>query len=127
MVREQAMPRADAIHLGLMLLALAVAYVLPFELLLLSYAILGPVHYLTEISWLHDRKYFLAVTSPRPAFAFVALMAVLTVAAVAVPSIPVSGLLIWAALVAGGRGAGAGAPRPPRPRPPAAGGFHPRR
>jgi len=59
------MPRADAIHLGLMLLALAVAYVLPFELLLLSYAILGPVHYLTEISWLHDRKYFLAVTSPR--------------------------------------------------------------
>src|SRR6266849_2078253 len=101
MVREQAMPRADAIHLGLMLLALAVAYVLPFELLLLSYAILGPVHYLTEISWLHDRKYFLAVTSPRPAFAFVALMAVLTVAAVAVPSIPVSGLLIWTAFVTG--------------------------
>jgi hypothetical protein len=95
------MPRADAIHLGLMLLALAVAYVLPFELLLLSYAILGPVHYLTEISWLHDRKYFLAVTSPRPAFAFVALMAVLTAAAVAVPSIPVSGLLIWTAFVVG--------------------------
>lgn len=95
------MPRADAVHLGLMLLALAIAYALPFELLLLSYAILGPVHYLTEISWLHDRRYFLPVKSLTPALAFVALMAGLTVAAVAVTSIPVSGLLIWAAFVAG--------------------------
>ena len=61
------MPRADAVHLGLMLLALAIAYALPFELLLLSYAILGPVHYLTEISWLHDRRYFLPVKSLTPA------------------------------------------------------------
>src|SRR5208337_4813876 len=30
----------------------------PFELLLLAYGILGPLHYLTEISWLHDRHYF---------------------------------------------------------------------
>jgi hypothetical protein len=35
------------------------SYLLPFELVLLSYVILGPAHYLTEISWLHDRKYFL--------------------------------------------------------------------
>ena len=42
----------DAVHGGLMLAALAAAYVLPFELLLLSYAILGPAHYFTEISWL---------------------------------------------------------------------------
>ena len=34
------------------------AFVLPFELLLFSYAVLGPLHYLTEISWLHDRGYF---------------------------------------------------------------------
>ena len=27
--------------------------------MLLSYVFLGPAHYLTEISWLHDRKYFL--------------------------------------------------------------------
>lgn len=53
------MRRSDAIHLGLMLGALALAYVLPFELLLLAYAVLGPAHYFTEISWLHDRKYFL--------------------------------------------------------------------
>ena len=32
---------------------------MPFELLLLSYVVLGPAHYFTEISWLHDRKYFL--------------------------------------------------------------------
>ncbi len=42
-----------------MLAALTVSYLLPFELFVLSYAILGPLHYLTEISWLHDRKYFL--------------------------------------------------------------------
>ncbi len=53
------MRRADLAHLALMLLALIIAYVLPFELLVLSYAILGPAHYLTEISWLHDRNYFL--------------------------------------------------------------------
>lgn len=47
------MRRADTVHLGLMLGALALAYVLPFELLLLSYAVLGPAHYFTEISWLH--------------------------------------------------------------------------
>jgi hypothetical protein len=41
------------------LAALALAYLLPFELLVLSYAVLGPAHYLTEISWLHERKYFL--------------------------------------------------------------------
>ena len=34
-------------------------FVVPFELLLLSYVVLGPAHYVTEISWLHDRKYFL--------------------------------------------------------------------
>jgi hypothetical protein len=34
------------------------ASLFPFELFLLAYAVLGPMHYLTEISWLHDRKYF---------------------------------------------------------------------
>ncbi len=35
------------------------AFILPFEVFLVSYAVLGPLHYLTEISWLHDRGYFL--------------------------------------------------------------------
>ena len=41
-----------------MLLSLGVAYILPFELVLVSYAFLGPAHYLTQISWMHDRAYF---------------------------------------------------------------------
>ena len=34
------------------------AFFAPFETFLLAYAFLGPLHYLTEISWLHDRQYF---------------------------------------------------------------------
>lgn len=50
--------RLNYLNIGLMLLACAVAFYVPFELFLLAYAILGPAHYLTEISWLHQRKYF---------------------------------------------------------------------
>jgi len=53
------MHRTDAVHFALMLAAVGLSYLLPFELVLLSYVFLGPAHYLTEISWLHDRKYFL--------------------------------------------------------------------
>jgi hypothetical protein len=59
--RSAAVPNVDrinAINVGLMLLSAALAWVMPFELFILSYAILGPLHYLTEISWLHDRGYF---------------------------------------------------------------------
>ncbi|MGH1398115.1 MAG: hypothetical protein ACRBCT_02765 [Alphaproteobacteria bacterium] len=48
----------DIANIGLMVLACALAYILPFELVLLSYAFLGPAHYLTQISWMHDRQYF---------------------------------------------------------------------
>jgi hypothetical protein len=37
---------------------MVLAFILPFELFLFVYAVLGPLHYLTEISWLHDRNYF---------------------------------------------------------------------
>jgi hypothetical protein len=53
------MRATDVAHLCLMLLGVGLTYLVPFELLLLSYVILGPAHYFTEISWLHDRKYFL--------------------------------------------------------------------
>ena len=42
----------------LMLVSCAIAFVLPFELFLFSYAVLGPLHYLTEISWLHKSNYY---------------------------------------------------------------------
>src|SRR5689334_4065727 len=48
----------DYVNIGMMVLALIVAAVVPFELFLISYAVLGPLHYLTEISWLHDRRFF---------------------------------------------------------------------
>lgn len=50
--------RLDQINIVLMLISAALAWVLPFELFLFVYAVLGPLHYLTEISWLHKRDYF---------------------------------------------------------------------
>ena len=46
------------INIGLMLLSMMAAFIMPFEVFLFAYAFLGPLHYLTEISWLHDRNYF---------------------------------------------------------------------
>lgn len=46
------------LNVGLMLISLVVAYVIPFELFLFVYAVLGPLHYLTEISWLDKKNYF---------------------------------------------------------------------
>lgn len=51
--------QVDLLNIALMLVALATAFLLPFKAFLLAYAILGPLHYLTEISWLHQRDYFL--------------------------------------------------------------------
>lgn len=45
-------------NIGLMFITAICAYFYPFETFLLAYAYLGPLHYLTEISWLHDRNYF---------------------------------------------------------------------
>ena len=36
------------------------AYWLPFELFLFAYAVLGPLHYFTEINWIRDKEYFVA-------------------------------------------------------------------
>jgi len=45
---------------ALVALSAAFAYLVPFEGLLFSYAVLGPAHYLTQLNWLHDRDYFIA-------------------------------------------------------------------
>ena len=50
--------RINYLNLGLMVLTAVLSYYFPFETFLLAYAYLGPLHYLTEISWLHDRQYF---------------------------------------------------------------------
>lgn len=46
------------LNIALMIASCAIAFIIPFELFLFSYAILGPLHYLTEISWLHKRQCF---------------------------------------------------------------------
>ena len=50
--------KINYLNIGLMLVTMALAYYFPFETFLFAYAFLGPLHYLTEISWLHDRQYF---------------------------------------------------------------------
>ena len=83
----------DAIHLGLMLSALGLTYLVPFELLLLSYVVLGPAHYATEISWLHDRKYFLPQRGIAIALAAVAIIAAL------IDNASWFGFVMWSAFV----------------------------
>ncbi len=48
----------NLLNIGLMIISAIVAFIIPFELFLFVYAVLGPLHYLTEISWLHKRNYF---------------------------------------------------------------------
>lgn len=50
--------RINYLNIALMIISCGVAFFIPFELFLIAYAVLGPLHYLTEISWLHERKYF---------------------------------------------------------------------
>lgn len=49
----------DRINTFLILVSFLVSCFLPFELFVIVYAILGPLHYLTEINWIKDKKYFL--------------------------------------------------------------------
>jgi len=51
--------RLDNINIGLMLLALLFSRLAPFENFLIAFAVLGPLHYVTEISWLKDRNFFM--------------------------------------------------------------------
>ena len=67
--------QVNLLNIALMLLACGAAFVVPFELFLGAYAVLGPLHYLTQISWLHTRGYF--TTSRRDVGPLFALCAVL--------------------------------------------------
>ncbi len=50
----------DWLNISLILLALYVAFHLPYQLFLLAYAVLGPLHYLTEINWIRSKGYFVS-------------------------------------------------------------------
>ncbi|MFY8186311.1 MAG: hypothetical protein ACOVLD_09665 [Bacteroidia bacterium] len=45
-------------NIGLMIISAAMSFFFPFQLFLFAYAFLGPLHYLTEISWLEKRNFF---------------------------------------------------------------------
>ncbi|WP_445710570.1 hypothetical protein [Flavobacterium sp.] len=49
----------DKLNTVLILISFGLAYIFPFELFIIVYAILGPLHYLTEINWIQEKKYFL--------------------------------------------------------------------
>jgi hypothetical protein len=48
----------DRLNIGLMLFSCLLAFLFPFQLFLFSFAVLGPLHYFTEIPWLHGKKYY---------------------------------------------------------------------
>ncbi|MEO5775863.1 MAG: hypothetical protein ABIQ27_03100 [Flavobacterium sp.] len=51
--------KIDILNIALIFLSLFVSLIFPFELFLFSYAVLGPLHYITEINWLHKKDYFI--------------------------------------------------------------------
>lgn len=67
---------ADILNVVLIVISLFLAFKVPFELFLFSYAVLGPLHYLTEINWLREKKYFIRDT--KWIWLFVFLVAALT-------------------------------------------------
>jgi hypothetical protein len=70
--------RVNYLNMGLVVASLAAAFVLPFEVFLFSYAVLGPLHYLTQISWMHKRAYFTKTKAPFDWMALFALAAGIT-------------------------------------------------
>jgi len=58
----------DNINTALVLVSFGFAIIIPFELFLFSYAILGPIHYLSEIAWLDKKNFFLKSSNRRNFF-----------------------------------------------------------
>jgi hypothetical protein len=67
------------LNIGLMVAACAAAIAAPFQVFLCAWAILGPLHYLTEISWLHDRNYFTRRNMARRSWLILVIFAILTI------------------------------------------------
>lgn len=53
----------DKLNIALIILSSILAYRYPLELFIFAYAILGPLHYITEINWLNDKSYFFTTKS----------------------------------------------------------------
>jgi hypothetical protein len=90
--------QVNYLNVGLMLVSAGLAFWRPFEVFLFVYAVLGPAHYLTEISWLHDRRYF---TTGRHDYVFLTVVSVVVTLCVLnlVPGAPPAAVT-WLTLVA---------------------------
>jgi hypothetical protein len=62
------------LNMALMLLSAAIAFYIPFHLFLFAYAVLGPLHYMTEISWLEKRSFFIPKKSDMWFFVVVCIL-----------------------------------------------------
>lgn len=87
--RSFSLATVNGVNSALMMLSCLLAYLVPLELFLFSYAVLGPLHYLTQISWLQKRGFFVR---RRTDYAFLIVLCVL-IAAVSVFRLPVSASL----------------------------------
>jgi len=56
------------INTALVTVSFGFAIIIPFELFLFAYAILGPIHYLSEIAWLDKKNFFLKSSNRRNFF-----------------------------------------------------------
>jgi len=56
-----------AVNLGVLLFSAAAAWVAPLQTFLIAYAVIGPMHYLTEIAWLRKKDFYFGdgILSPR--------------------------------------------------------------
>lgn len=69
--------KIDALNILLITVSLFLAFKVPFQLFLFSYAVLGPLHYLTQINWLQEKNYF--ITSKNWSFILVFFAIIITI------------------------------------------------
>ena len=67
-----------------------IAIALPFHLFLFSYAVFGPLHYLTELGWLDKKEYFIKSKGDFKYFVFFALFYTISVFIRSLPSMEFS-------------------------------------
>lgn len=65
--------RIEWLNVGLLVLSLLLAFILPFHLFLFSYVVLGPMHYLTELNWLHKKSFFVSGWAEKVPFVLITL------------------------------------------------------
>jgi hypothetical protein len=75
-----------------MIASVILAINLPFELFLISYAVLGPLHYTTEISWLQKKEYFVGTKNK---IILLPICVIVTLASIISNQVAISSFLIF--------------------------------